>query len=246
MSKHDDHEEEHENHERWLVSYADFITLLFAFFVVMYAISSVDQKRVVAVERSVRWALHIQGQGGGGEIGVFSDPQSNGSTEMQQMQQNEKTGSADAAKGVANARGSVARRIARRMAARDANKVLVIADGERLIVRVSATHLFGPGGYVLEPGALATLDAIAIELAALNKPVRVEGHSDGTRGNETDNWLLSARRASAVVAYLDDAHLVPADRLSMAAYGDKRPIAQNDDADGRAENRRVEFVVDMH
>src|ERR1041385_5942627 len=59
--------EEHENHERWLVSYADFITLLFAFFVVMYAISQVDQKRAINVENAVKWALHIQGNGGGGD-----------------------------------------------------------------------------------------------------------------------------------------------------------------------------------
>ena len=71
MAKHEVHEE-HENHERWLVSYADFMTLLFALFVVLYAMSSVDTKKVRQVEVAVRWALHIEGEGGGGELPAFS------------------------------------------------------------------------------------------------------------------------------------------------------------------------------
>ena len=72
------HHEEHENHERWLVSYADFITLLFAFFVVMYAVSAVDQKRVVEIERAVRFAMHFQGTGGLAEMPLFKGPRRGG------------------------------------------------------------------------------------------------------------------------------------------------------------------------
>ncbi|HEY4223435.1 MAG TPA: flagellar motor protein MotB [Myxococcota bacterium] len=245
MAKHDDHEEEHENHERWLVSYADFITLLFAFFVVMYAISSVDQKRVVAVERSVRWALHIAGEGGSGDNPVFNDPNSHGSMEVSVAPP---AASADANKGLQNKRGAISKQLQRKLAQRDSGKVLVLVLDGKLVVRVAATHLFGEGGVVLEPAGLATLDAVATELAALDKPVSVEGHSDGTPSSRTgfdENWLVSARRAAAVVAYLDGAHVIPSAHLSMSAYGDKKPIAENDTPAGRAQNRRIEFVVDM-
>ncbi len=72
------HEEEHENHERWLVSYADFITLLFAFFVVMYSVSRVDNKRLSQAAESIKWALHMAGTGGVGQLPVFEGPPSEG------------------------------------------------------------------------------------------------------------------------------------------------------------------------
>ena len=65
------HEEEHENHERWLVSYADFITLLFAFFVVMYSVSKVDNKKLSQAAEGIRWALHMSGTGGTGAMPIF-------------------------------------------------------------------------------------------------------------------------------------------------------------------------------
>src|SRR6266480_4925499 len=70
--------EEHENHERWLVSWADFMTLLFAFFVVMYAVSRVDNKRVIQAEQSVRWAMHMGGEGGVTKLQIFDGPPSEG------------------------------------------------------------------------------------------------------------------------------------------------------------------------
>ena len=72
------HEEEHENHERWLVSYADFITLLFAFFVVMYAVSRVDNKKLTQAVEGIRWALHTAGNGGTGALPIFEGPPSEG------------------------------------------------------------------------------------------------------------------------------------------------------------------------
>ena len=70
--------EEHENHERWLVSYADFMTLLFAFFVVMYAVSRVDNKRLIQAAESIRWAMHFSGTGGTGALQIFDGPPTEG------------------------------------------------------------------------------------------------------------------------------------------------------------------------
>ena len=78
MARKKKHHEEHENHERWLVSYADFMTLLFAFFVVMYAVSRVDNKRLVQVQESIRWAMHFSGTGGTGALPIFDGPPSEG------------------------------------------------------------------------------------------------------------------------------------------------------------------------
>src|SRR3954471_13441169 len=78
MSRRRHREEEHENHERWLVSYADFITLLFAFFVVMYAVSRVDNKKLVQASRAIQWALHFEGNGGVGQMPIFEGPPSEG------------------------------------------------------------------------------------------------------------------------------------------------------------------------
>ena len=78
MARKKKHHEEHENHERWLVSYADFMTLLFAFFVVMYAVSRVDNKRMVQAQESIRWAMHFSGTGGTGALPIFDGPPSEG------------------------------------------------------------------------------------------------------------------------------------------------------------------------
>src|SRR4051812_41381448 len=78
MSRRHQKHEEHENHERWLVSYADFITLLFAFFVVMYAVSRVDNKKLVVASKAIQWALHFDGNGGVGQMPIFEGPPSEG------------------------------------------------------------------------------------------------------------------------------------------------------------------------
>src|SRR5215213_6719567 len=143
------HHEEHENHERWLVSYADFITLLFAFFVVMYSVSRVDNKRLTQVVHSIKFALHFKGSGGLEQMPMFEGPPSEG--------------------GCVTNTGS---------SARTTNVPEVKKEAEKIPV----------------------LDVIAGELAALARPVRVEGHTyvapTGTR-RFRDNLELSSSRASA-------------------------------------------------
>ena len=78
MAKRKPKVEEHENHERWLVSYADFITLLFAFFVVLYSVSRIDNKRMAAAAKSIQWAMHYSGTGGTGHLQLFDGPPSEG------------------------------------------------------------------------------------------------------------------------------------------------------------------------
>jgi chemotaxis protein MotB len=242
MAKHEEHEE-HENHERWLVSYADFITLLFAFFVVMYAVSRVDQQRAIQVEQSVKWALHIAGDGGSGDR-VLAPGLLPGARSLEVVpSQSQKVTSSDSV--VESTKRKVEARMGA-MSGRGRPKVLVLVEGTKLVVRMSALGLFDAGESTILPSAIPTLDAALASLAELPGDIRVEGHTDtdGSSSSYDENWSLSARRAAAVVAYAQHAHHVPAARLSAVGFGSTRPLADNTSAEGRARNRRVELVID--
>ena len=237
MAIHEEHEE-HENHERWLVSYADFITLLFAFFVVMYAVSQVDQQRAIQVEQAVKWALHIEGDGGSGvevlERGVLT------SSPGPEGMPNETARAAMKSK---------LKRRERKMANAKASgrpSVLVFSEGQRLVVRVNALGLFDQGGSAILPSAIPVLDVALRELAEVGGTVRVEGHTDnvGSRGAYDQNWALSAARAASVVAYAQATRSVSADRLELAAFGASRPIADNTTITGLALTRRLELAAE--
>ena len=244
------HHEEHENHERWLVSYADFITLLFAFFVVMYSVSRVDNKRLSQVVHSIKFALHFKGSGGLEQMPMFEGPPSEGGCVTN-------TGSSARAPNVPEVKKEaekMRRKLQKRLDAFLLNRpemsrsVVVQVEGKRLVVRLSAARFFDPNHAAVRPEMIPVLDVIATELATLNRPVRVEGHTDdaptGTK-RFRDNWELSSSRASAVVAYVQRAHRIDGQLLTAAGHGSTRPMASNDTPAGREANRRIEMVVDV-
>jgi chemotaxis protein MotB len=243
VAKHEEHEE-HENHERWLVSYADFITLLFAFFVVMYAISSTDTKRAIQVEKSVRWALHIAGKGGGGDRILVPDGSLPGADSVEVVPMR---GTPQAQSMVESTHARLRKKLSAMAGGGSRPSVLVLLDHRKMVLRVNATGLFDEGGAVLRPSALPTLDLLLQEAAALPGQVRIEGHTDagGGGGLIDGNWQLSANRAAAVAAYAAATGAVPPQRLSLAGYGALRPIADNKTAGGREQNRRIEIVVEL-
>jgi len=230
--KHEVHEE-HENHERWLVSYADFITLLFAFFVVLYAISSVDQKKVRQVESAVRWALHVKGTGGGGELPLFKEPDL-GSTTLRVLPS--ELGGPQQAKLV---------QVLRRLQRPGSDRLLVEVEGRKVTVRMPASQVFLPGGAELLPSAIPTIDLVMGELGALARPIRIEAHTDSTRARRMSNWDLSALRAATVVRYVESAGLAGHNMLSLTGFADTRPLDSGDSDKARDKNRRLEFVVEL-
>jgi chemotaxis protein MotB len=243
------HHEEHENHERWLVSYADFITLLFAFFVVMYSISRVDNKRMAQITQAIKFAMHFKGTGGVGELPLFDGPPSEGGCVSNSGTQ-AKTHPRD--KEVVEA---VRRRLEKRL--RDylqfrpeQNPVVVKAiEGRRLSVRLSAAHFFDPSQANIRPEMIPVLDAIAAELGALKRPVRIEGHTDESPVGSTkfrDNWELSASRAAAVASYIQRGHKIDGRLLSASGHGSTRPLSSNNTQEGREANRRIEMVVELN
>ncbi|MBS2022405.1 MAG: flagellar motor protein MotB [Deltaproteobacteria bacterium] len=241
------HHEEHENHERWLVSYADFITLLFAFFVVMYSVSRVDNKRLAQTAASIRWAMHFAGTGGVGAPPIFEGPPSEGGCSSNigsSPQQGPPTGQA-----IENLRKKLERRLKPMLLERTRmQSVMIDTDGRRLTIRLSAARFFVAGSSALVPDALPVLDAVAEELADLKRAIRVEGHTDETAnvgGRYRTNWELSSARAANVTAYLEEAHHIEPRYLSAVGFGSTRPLVPNDTPENREMNRRVAFVVEV-
>ena len=240
------HEEEHENHERWLVSYADFITLLFAFFVVMYSVSRVDNKRMAQAAESIKWALHSAGTGGVGQLPIFDGPPSEGGSVMSAPGGGMSPAQQAA---VENFRRRIENRIRPFVMQRaGATTVTLSVEGQRVTVRLAAADFFDGGQAVLRPQILPVLDAIAEELVPLDRPLRVEGHTDdlpvaGQRYH--DNWELSAARAATVVSYLERAHHATPEHLQAVGLAATKPIAKGDSVEARELNRRVEMVVEL-
>jgi chemotaxis protein MotB len=240
------HEEEHENHERWLVSYADFITLLFAFFVVMYSVSRVDNKRLNQAAKSIQWALHYSGTGGLGQLPLFEGPPSEGGNVMEMAGGGLNPGQQQA---MENFRRRVENRIRPFVMQRAGPTAVTVAvEGRRVMVRLAAAEFFDAGQAVLRPQVVPLLDAIAEEIVPLGRPLRIEGHTDDTPAYGTryrDNWDLSASRAATVASYLERAHHAAPALLSATGFAATRPIAKGDTPEDHELNRRVEMVVEL-
>ena len=238
--------EEHENHERWLVSYADFMTLLFAFFVVMYAVSRVDNKRLIQAAESIRWAMHFSGTGGTGALPIFDGPPTEGGgpalrTGKAKVEQEKEA--------IEMLRKKLEKRVRPFVIDRlDRPIISVVVEGRKLTVRLAATEFFDPGQAVLRPQVLPVLDAIADELVPLQRLLRAEGHTDETPlGNERwrNNWELSAARAATVVTYLEQAHAAHPELLAAVGLGSSHPLVRGDTPEARDRNRRVELVLEL-
>lgn len=247
MAKREVHEE-HENHERWLVSYADFITLLFAFFVVMYSVSRIDNKRMVDVVKSIKFAMHFKGQGGVDAMPIFDGPASEGGC-MANLADADRPSQRQI-----EAIEAMRRRMEKKFKGFLLEKpgmttsVTLHVEGKKLMVRLSVAHFFDPNAAALRPEVIPVLDVVADELGQIHRPIRIEGHTDDApplTGRYRDNWDLSASRAASVTAYLERAHRIPGNLLSAAGYGDSRPIASNDSPQGRELNRRIDLVIEV-
>ena len=229
---------EHVNHERWLVSYADFITLLFAFFVVMFAVSQVDSKKVGRFTESFSKAVGVDifpqpGKGimPGVSNGIPSeaDPSSTSALPAELDTLQVSLTKSDAGEPPPPAGVQVLRR------------------RNELVLRLADGLLFDSGNDTLREPAIHVLQRIAMELKKRNVDVRVEGHTDPRpirTGRFHSNWDLSTARATAVVARLAMEGLSPKN-LSAAGYGEFHPVAKNDTAEGMAKNRRVDLIVSV-
>lgn len=233
-------EEDHENHERWLVSYADFITLLFAFFVVMYAISSVNsgKYRVLsdalgsAFGRNVPMVPTDRAQIGmtlGGQPRLFSNQR------RENAVRREKEQLTDMARDIQKALAPLVSQ----------GKVHVTQSSRGINVEINASVLFAPGEAKLTNESGQALRAVAAVLKNDKHALQVEGYTDNVPIKTplfASNWELSAVRASSVVRLFVDAG-IDESRLIAVGHGDNDPVGPNDTVEGRSRNRRVEVMI---
>lgn len=240
------HHEEHENHERWLVSYADFITLLFAFFVVMYAISSVNEGKYRVLSDSLvsafRSTVNVDG------ATIVAPPSTAGAPIAMAIAKPQADPKVEAARAEhRNKMRSMAEEIRRVLAPLVSGGQVRVSEGAHGIsVEINASVLFAPGEALLGPEAARALRAVAQVVAEGEFPITIEGHTDNlpiSTPNFPSNWELSAVRASSVVRLFVENRVGPY-RLTAAGYGDQRPVADNLTAEGRARNRRVTILIE--
>ncbi len=238
---------EHENHERWLISYADFITLLFAFFVVMFATSQTDKGKTQQMEESVRKA--IEGDPVVSRIasilGGTPDDKGQGNAQWKGPGGAEKL-SADLTK---FAELAPALQLLNKQLEQEITdgKMQVSMQSRGLVISFQQATFFPSGDDRISDEQLSIVLKVAEVIRALPNPVRFEGHTDSLplRGNGrfASNWELSAARAIAMMETLANCCDLDSTRFSVAGYADKAPIADNADDAGRQRNRRVDIVI---
>jgi chemotaxis protein MotB len=222
-----------ENHERWIVSYADMMTLLWALFVVLYAISNSDPRKVLLVQQSIDKAFSVGVLAGTSGASPIFDTGGGMTPSISEIK------TADLAAISAQINGFVKLNDLE-------SRVQIRSDATSITISLSDNLLFDSGSASLKPGSQQVLGEVASVLKNVPNDLRIEGHTDNVPVNSPEyptNWELSAARASTVLRYLVESGGLAAGRAFLAGYADTRPIAQNTTPEGRALNRRADIVI---
>lgn len=218
--------DDHENYERWLLTYADMITLLLALFIVMYSVSAVDARKFGKISEALNTVLK------------------GGSSILRHDEVSDKTGHGWMKLGDLRV---FQQKIEERFNTLGKDEHLQTEVTERgLVIHIVESSLFDEGSADLKARAMEVLDMVAEELKGLPNHIRIEGHTDDrpiSTPQYPSNWELSSARATSVVRYLVDYHDIPQDRISALGYGEYRPVKPNNSIENRAMNRRVDIVV---
>ncbi len=253
---------EFENHERWLISYADMLTLLFAVFVVLYSISISGKKKEDAsqVAGSMQEAFNAplesipqERRVGPAErgFGIFEHFRG---TEPRPHILDKYPGQSQLIKVIEEEMKTVKLRLEERLYGPEKFRQKEKPGEERIVtiqrsakgfsLRLLARHFFDPGSVEVKRGARKELDQIIDLLKDLGRPVTIEGHTDSMPATGPhSNWEISTLRATNVLRYMISERGFPATKLSAVGYADLKPIAHNGTAAGRALNRRIEIQV---
>jgi len=235
-------------HDRWLVSYADFITLLFAFFVVLFATAKADQKKQMQMAQAIDAAFK--------SLGIFPDAtrklsrnlNSAGGTDPAAIPMNIVMGDdvlspAKVKDDLENLRRDLEQRLSNQVAQ---HTVSIRMGHDGLVISLREAGFFDSGSAIPRRETLPALRQIAASLARTPYDLRVEGHTDNVpihTATFDSNWELSSARATHIARLFLDLRAIPADRLSAAGYAEFHPVASNASPEGRAANRRVDLVV---
>lgn len=226
---------EKENHERWVISYADLVTLLLGFFIIMYSASQVDAEKFKLFAFGLQNAFSVpvrDGAAGGSPVfdggrGLLPGPINTGTIQRD-------------LEGIQSAVGQ------RADGAGVGGQIVVTRQDDAIVIRLPNQLLFPSASADLRPEALAVLGVAGSVIAGVPHQVRVEGHTDnvpvGTERYPT-NWELSSARATAVLRYLTEHSGVGPGRAFAAGFAEFRPVASNETPEGRALNRRADIVL---
>jgi chemotaxis protein MotB len=239
----------HENHERWVVSYADFVTLLFAFFVLMFASTETDKSKAKAVSESIQEALNegvlsqravsiLAGSVGGIGRGNAKAGGPEGKTSKRSAPSTP-VRSIDLAASMNTLSSQLKDEIQR-------GTVQLKLESRGLVIGLTAAAFFPSGDDSIEPSAFETMAKVAAVLNNIPNALRLEGHTDSVPINTPrfrSNWELSAARSIAVLRLLNEKYGVDLQRMAIAGYADLNAIDSNETEEGRARNRRVDIVV---
>ncbi|MCD6727174.1 MAG: OmpA family protein [Solirubrobacteraceae bacterium] len=246
---------ESEDNERWLLTYADMITLLMALFMVLFAMSSVDSAKYESLQHALQNAFSGRIMPGGEavrDMGSTQDASPAPEVAISAIQPLERQLDEIRRRTRAASEADDFERLKRQIDAYAnehhlSHRIETIIERRGLVVRLRTDRvLFATGSADLQPAATPLLARIAGLLRSdFDHPILVEGHTDDVPISESrfpTNWELSGSRAATVVRFLVD-HDVPAKRLAATGYGEEHPIDTNATATGRARNRRVELVL---
>jgi chemotaxis protein MotB len=253
MARKKKHEKE-PNHERWLVSYADFITLLFAVFVTLYAMSQTDKKKVEQVMSSMRESFGLAekvSMGAKPSIVEMGDLRIMPSLKPESMKPGQKMRGVDGKKGRGQAQEKDFKEIKTSIEAfliksGAQEKVSVEINQRGLVVSLKEAGFFDSGSAAVRSGSLALLAQLVESLSNYENQYRVEGHTDNLPIKTAafhSNWELSTARATTIVHYMINNYQFSPETISATGYGEHRPVADNGTAEGRGKNRRVDIVM---
>ena len=235
------------NHERWLVSYADFITLMFAFFVVLFATSQADKKKQAEVSQSIDQAFKT--------LGLFEPAKADSHAKAVAMSDDQPAAPINIVLGDELAASPAVKddltRIQRELQGKLSNQIAqhVVAlhigrDG--LVISLREAGFYDSGSAVPHAASMGSLGSIAETLMSSPYDIRIEGHTDNVpihTGQFDSNWELSTARATRLARLFIERHGFQPARLSASGYAEFHPVASNDTTEGRSENRRVDIIV---
>jgi len=233
----------HANHERWLISYADFITLLFAFFVVMYAVAQSDKAKPRDVSDSVERAIRT-----GGVSSTIREvlrreplppPDIRATRDSSPAAAPASAAPADLAPSFQFLKSQLEKEI-------EAGQIQVVMEARGIVISLREHNIFPSGEDTIYPAAYGSIEKIARVLRDLPNFVRLEGHTDARPIHNSrfhNNWELSTARAIGVLIFFSSHEPIAPERLAVAGYAENLPVAPNDTEEGRARNRRVDVVI---
>lgn len=236
----------HPNHERWLVSYADFVTLLFAFFVVLYASSQVDKRKAGQLAAAIQAAFQkmgvFQGSATGAAQSLLPSTPADVAKLMAPPAENAPDNGASKSD-LARLKGELETALAAEM---QRQEIAMRVDENGLVISLRETGFFESGSAQMKNTSEGTLDRIAAMLREREYRLRIEGYTDNVpihTSHFQSNWELSTSRSSEIVRLLIVRNNFPPEDLSAAGFAEYHPVASNSTVEGRGMNRRVDIVV---